>query len=114
MSGLLLILTFAFLIAAASFYSSAFDQATPWFPPEFRDASRVRVALDVLIWDRSFPVEARRKYLLSLGLAAVAMLCAAIFLQLQDQFVGAVCFACLFVLGVGCVLVRWVKYKDRL
>ena|SRR5215471_10608365 len=114
MSILLLLLTFAFLIAAASFYFSAFDQAAPWFPPEFRNDSRVRIALDVLIWERSFPAEARRKYLLSIGLAAVAMLCAAILLQLQDQFVAAVCFACLFVLGVGCALVRWVKYKDRL
>lgn len=114
MSGLLLLLTFALLIAAAGLYSAAFEQVTPWFPPEFRDPYRVRVALDVLIWERSFPVEARRKYLLSIGLAAVAMLCAAIFLQLQDQFVGAVCFACLFALGVGCALVRWVKYKDRL
>src|SRR5262249_15356089 len=38
MSGLLLLLTVGFLIAAGSFYYTALEQARPWFPPEFRDA----------------------------------------------------------------------------
>jgi len=114
MSGLLLLLTVGFLIAAGSFYYTALEQARPWFPPEFRDAYRVRSALDMLIWERSFPAEARRKYLLSMGLGAAAMLCAAILLYLQDQVIAAAGFACLFAYGIGYVLMRSAKYKGRL
>jgi hypothetical protein len=113
MSRLLLFLTFAFLIAAGNFYYTAIEQVRPWFPPDFRDTS-MSVALDVLIWDRSFPVEARRNYLLSMGLGAVAMLCAAVLLYLEGQFGCAVGFVCLFVYGVGYVLMRSTQYQDRL
>lgn len=114
MSGLLLLLTVAFLIAAGNFYWTALEQVRPWFPPEFRDEYRVRIALDILIWERSFPAGARRKYLLSTGFGVAAMLCAAILLYLHGQVIGSAGFACVFAYGVGYLLMRWAKYKDRL
>src|SRR6266480_3572735 len=112
-SQLLLFLTVAFFIAAGNSYYTALEQVKPWFPPEFRGSS-MGVALDVLIWDRSFPAQARRSYLLSMGLGAAAMLCSAALLYLEGQVVCAVGFACLFAYGIGYVLRRAMQYKDRL
>lgn len=111
---LLLFLTFAFLIVGGSFYYKVFLQISPDIPPNLRNPYTVHFALDALIWERSFPSEARRKHLLSMAFSAIAALCAGILLSLQGQFVTGVCFACLFALGAGRGLMRWRKYKDRL
>ena len=112
-SQLLLVLTFVFGFVAVNLYSAAVDQVTPWFPPQFRGSS-MGVALDKLIWERSFPAQARRNYLLSTGLAAVAMLCAGTLLYLEGQFVAALWFGALFVSGIGYAFRRALQYKDRL
>ncbi|TMK01834.1 MAG: hypothetical protein E6G74_09320 [Alphaproteobacteria bacterium] len=114
MSGLLFLLMLILAGAAAGFYYAALEQVRPFFPPEFRDPYRVRVALDFLIWERSFPAEPRRKYLLSTVLGAAAILCAALLLYLEGQFVAALYFASLFLATIGYAFVTWMKYKDRL
>jgi hypothetical protein len=112
--GPLLLLAVACLIAAGAFYFAALERVRPWFPPEFREADRVNVALDYLIWDRSFPAEARRKYLLSTVFGAAFFFCVTCLLYLEDQLVGAVGFACLFMGAIAYVFMRFRKYRDRL
>jgi hypothetical protein len=114
MSGLLLLFTLALLITAGGFYYRALEQVRPWFPPNLKDELTARFALDAFIWERSFPADARRKYLVSVGFAAIAFLCPAIALYLQSQFFFAGCFVCLSLLQAGYGLMRWAKYKDRL
>jgi len=103
-----------FFGASAGFYYAALEQVRPFFPPEFKDPYRVRVALDFLIWERSFPAEARRKYLLSTGLAAAAFLCAALVLYLDGQVIAAAFFGCLFLATAGYGFITWAKYNNRL
>jgi hypothetical protein len=114
MSGLLILLALVLGGAAACFYHAAFDQVRPWFPPQFRDGYRANFALDGLIWERSFPAEARRNYLLSMGFTAAFCLCLAMAAYLAGVLVFAVYAVCLGFYTAGYVLVRWVKYRDRL
>src|SRR5215813_2288285 len=88
MTGLLFLLAFPLFGAAAYFHHAALDQARPWLPIQFRDNERYVV--DRLIWERSFPAEARRNYLLSMVFGAAFLLCLGIFAYLQDIVVFAV------------------------
>ena len=114
MGGLLILVALLLFGGAAYFYFAALDQARPWLPIQFRDNQSERFALDRLIWERSFPAEARRNYLLSMGFAAALFLCMAMFAYLVGILVFAVYASCLFLYGAGYALVRWRKYRDRL
>jgi hypothetical protein len=114
MSGLLILLAFAFGGAAACFYHAALDQVRPWFPPQFRNSYRANFALDGLIWERSFPAEARRNYLLSMEFTAAFCLCLAMVAYLERVFIFAIYALGLSLYTAGYVIVRWVKYQERL
>jgi hypothetical protein len=114
MSGLLILVAFPLFGAAAYFYCAALDQARPWLPIQFRDNLSERFVVDRLIWERSFPAEARRNYLLSMVFGAAFLLCLGIFAYLQGIVVFAVYAAGLFLCSVAQALMRWRKYRDRL
>jgi len=111
---LTLVGTIAAIGAAGYHFTAALDEAQPRFPPALQQEEAARVAIDVLIWDRSLPASTRRKFLLSMVFGSLAAGCAAMFMLAQGPPLGALLFGGVFVLGTGTTLARWLKYRDRL
>ena len=112
---LLLVSTIAATGAAGYHFTAALDEARPRFTPALEEAARVaRVAIDVLIWDRSLPTSTRRKFFLSMVFGSLAAGCAALLMWRQGPPLGALLVGVVFILGAGTTFARWLKYRDRL
>jgi hypothetical protein len=113
-SLILLVGTLAALGAGAYCYTVALTEARPHFPLEFQDGLSSRYALDTLIWNRSVPVNARRKYLWSLSFASIASGCLTLFMAAQGPAFGALLMGGVFVIGVVITAKRWLAHRDEL
>ena len=95
-------------------YTVAITEARRYFPPQFQDGLSARYALDTLIWRRNVPVEARRKYLWSLGFASIAFGCLALLLAARGPAFGALLMGGVFVIGVVITTRRWLAHRHEL
>ena len=111
---LLLVGTIAAIGAAGYHFTAALDEAQPRFPPALQEEEAARIAIDVLIWDRSLPTTTRRKFFLSMVFGSLAAGCAALFMWVQGPPLGALLVGGVFVLCAGTTFTRWLKYRDRL
>lgn len=110
MNAMLLLLALTFLVVAGN----ALQQIRPDLPPPFQDEDSARSALDTYIWERRFPAESRRKYLLSVAFSAMAFICIAIGAYNADHHLFASVSGLLVIVAVGYGLLRWWQYRDRL
>jgi len=111
---LLLAGTLAALGAAACCYTVALTEAQRHFPQQFQDEHASRYALDTLIWNRSVPVNARRKYLWFLSFTSIAMGCLTLFMAARGPAFGALLMGGVFVIGVVITMKRWLAHRDEL
>ena len=111
---LLLAGTLSALGAAAYCYTVALTEAQRHFPQQFRDEQSSRYALDTLIWNRSVPVNARRKYLWFLSFTSIAMGCLTLFMVARGPAFGALLMGGVFVIGVVITMKRWLAHRDEL
>ncbi len=111
---LTLVGTIAAIGAAGYHFTAALDEARPRFRPALPEEDAARVAIDVLIWDRSLPTSTRRKFLLAMVFGSLAAGCAAMFMLVQGPPLGTLLFGGMSIVGAGTTLARWLQYRDRL
>jgi hypothetical protein len=104
----------AALAAGAYCWTVALTEARPYFPLEFRDGLSSRYALDTMIWNRSVPVNARRKYLWSPCFLTIAMGCFMLSVAARGPAFGAVLFGGVFAIGVVITTKRWLAHRHEL
>jgi hypothetical protein len=73
---------------SARHYTAVRKKLRPLLPPDIRDASAKRIGLDIVIWSRLVPLQAKRDYLLRLiyGCAGGALLTLAFVLGDRSGF----------------------------
>jgi len=114
MTGYVIIGALVFLFVSDALYRSVVTRAKPLFPLSLQEERRASFALGALLWERSFPADLRRKYLLSIGSAALAVFCVALFAYITGHSNWAVFFAGLLLCVAVHGLVAWTKHRKRL
>jgi hypothetical protein len=102
-----------FLIFAGLLWRSALEEIRPKIPPAFRDEYQIRFALDGFIWERSMPVRARRKYILSQACISAASATMGLFMLFEGPLAAVVAFFAVSFLLAVLTFLRWFKYRDR-
>jgi uncharacterized membrane protein HdeD (DUF308 family) len=87
-------------------------EARSHFPLQFQDEESSRYALE-LIWNHNVPVNARRKYLWSMGFASIAAGCLTLLMAAQGPAFGALLFGGVFVIGVVITTKRLLAHRNK-
>lgn len=114
MTGFAVIGALIFLYVSDALYRTVVARAKPLFPLNLQEEHKASFALGALIWERSFPADLRRKYLLSIGFGAIAAFCVALIAYNKGHPIWAAFFVCLLLYVIWHGLVGWTKYRARL
>jgi hypothetical protein len=114
MAGYAVIGAMIFLFVSDAIYRAIVRRVKPLFPATMREEREAHYFLGAVIWEPFFPNELRRKYLWSIGFAALAALCVVLVADSTGHPYWAVFFACLLLGVIRQGAVGWTKYRKRL
>ncbi len=111
MTGYAVLAALVFLFTSDALYRKVVARATSLLPLSMQTETTASFALGAVIWDRKIPNELRRKYLLSIGFAAMAGLCVTVVAYDTGHPNWAAFFACLLLGVIGHGLRSCMRYR---
>ena len=111
MTGYAVLAALVFLFTSDALYRKVVARAAPLLPLSLQAEAAASFSLGAVIWERTIPNDLRRKYLLSIGFAAMAGLCVTVVAYDTGHPNWTAFFACLLLGVIGHGLRSCMKYR---